>query len=266
MSIMKTTLAILLLITVLTTTFVASTRSKNRTKNESRLILGRIEIDEEMDAGMFVVNLTDLIRNNESNRSLAESIKFETSPKRSGQFQLSDYFQIETKRVRNHQNGTSTTNIVLRTSGKRLDREYLCRLSSLRSECSCESDCLVWLDLIVDDDQPTRLPILLRDINDNKPFFYSANLKIELDLSSSTESSLRIPLKEAIDLDSMARHRVREYHIEEEQLSDRIGTRNGKVAVVYEEKNGADDDKPKLNLDIEWSPVDSADVDNQAIK
>ena len=48
------------------------------------MILGRIEIDEEMDAGMFVVNLTELIRNNESNRSLAESIKFETSPKRTG--------------------------------------------------------------------------------------------------------------------------------------------------------------------------------------
>ena len=126
--------------------------SKNQTVDEQRssqLTLSRIEINEEMDAGLLVVNLTALIRN-ETNHTV-DSIKFDNPMQRSGQFHLSDYFQIETKRVRSQPNTTAsnTTNIVLRTSGKKLDREYLCRLSSLKSECSCEYDCIVWLDLTV---------------------------------------------------------------------------------------------------------------------
>ena len=213
----------------------------------------KIQINEEIEPGTAVLNLTDLVKA-QWNRSV-ESIKFEMNSRRSGQFQLSEYFQIETKRARNHQNETSTTNIVLRTSGRKLDREYLCRLSSLRNECSCESECLVWLELVVDD-KPTRLPIVVMDINDNKPFFYSANLKIDLDLSSSIEASVRIPLKEAIDLDSMARNRVRQYILVEETQENRRDSfnREAKVSVHVEENGEKNNEKPKVSLLVEWMP------------
>lgn len=244
--------------------------SNNQTVDErsSQLTLSRVEINEEMDAGLLIVNLTALIRNETNHSAAVDSIKFD-KPQRSGQFHLSDYFQIETKRVRSQHNKTasSTTNIVLRTSGKKLDREYLCRLSSLKSECSCEYDCIVWLDLIVDDRQSARLPILVRDINDNKPYFYSDEIKIELDLSSSTESSVRIPLKEAFDLDSMASHRVKEYRVREED-DELDGMREGKVRVIYDkqQKKASDgSDKPKLNLLVDWTPTSNT-IENQSLK
>lgn len=269
---MSSILTILLVVTtvVAATTSPRSQASKRASALENRIITPIIELNEELAAGVLVANLTELIRLRTNNLTMVESVRFDTTlpsakqhQRSSGQFYLPDYFQIETKRVRSNQileNTTNSTNIVLRTSGKKLDREYLCRLSVLRGQCSCESDCIVWLDLIVDDSQPVRVPILVRDVNDNKPFFYTASLNIQLDLSSSTESSVRMPLKEAIDLDSMARHRVREYQIEEHRANEgdddeEEESREGKVTVVFDEK--ADN---KLNLVVEWNE------ENQAIR
>jgi hypothetical protein len=223
--------------------------------------LDQIEMDEELDSGRIILNFTEAFLNR-TNRSV-ELIKFESKKPGGQQFQLSEYFQIETKRTRNQhqQNGSTTTNIMLRTSSRRLDREYLCRLSSLRSECSCESKCLVWLDLLVDE-RPTRLPILVRDVNDAKPFFYTANLKIDLDLSASTESAIRIPLKEAIDLDSMASNRVIEYKVIDEQVDENDECKISLERMNNTESGAADSDviTPSLSLLFEWTPKCRVDI------
>lgn len=230
-------------------------------------LLKRIEMDEELAGNELVLNLTEHIHLANTNRTRQiESIKFELKGEvgsESSSFQLHDYFQIETKKTRYplvslDLGGVTTSPIThhhLRTSSRALDREYLCRLSSLRAQCSCELECVIHLDLVVNNDERMRLPILVRDLNDNRPFFYTKELKIELDLTNNPASAsvVRIPIKEAIDLDSMAKNRVREYKVDGGDGAVRVEMRTKERLSGGGGGGEEEGDKPRLSLIVDWS-------------
>lgn len=190
----------------------------------SRIELQHIEINEELESNYLVVNFTQLILHRmrlvQKNPNLVrlDSLKLDQSN------MLNEYFSIDLKKFRlQDENGLNKSSIILlKTSSKKLDREYLC-LSGIPS-CSCENECLIHLNMSAYFENfghgiteiKLTLPILLNDLNDNKPFFYQPEIEIDLNQIEINEhdQKVTIPLKLATDLDSTEQNQVIGYELE----------------------------------------------------
>lgn len=252
-------------------------------KSQQQIIqIDQIQIDEELDTNRLILNLTDLLINKlnlikqNSNLVRLDAIKFDSS-----QSLLNEYFSIDLKKYRPQSDLSSldTTNqssiILLRTSMKKLDREYICRLDSSvfpNNTCSCEDECLLSLSLIayfaldkpdqIQNEPDTfglklKLPILLNDINDNKPFFYQPEILIDLDLIDpngekiAQNGLLKIPLKLASDLDSTNKFRVQGYSLENSENF---------TYLIYS------DEKQELELCLDFNKIPDESVNKYFIK
>ena len=201
---------------------------------DEKLNFETIQIDEELDPNTQIANLTKLLIENLNINQLnltnnkhalkLESIQFERNEDFKEQ---QEYFSIDFKETRYDDvlvssSAVQTNSIsLLKVNGqKRLDREYMCRAGNL---CSCESDCVLNISLsarfrLLDVEDrlislKLNLPVRINDINDNKPFFYQKEIRIDLDLDKSSTGSLKIPLKLATDLDSMQKNRIKSYDL-----------------------------------------------------
>lgn len=194
-----------------------------KSNEPSRIELQHIEINEELDSNYLIVNFTDLILHRmrlvQKNPNL---VRFESLELEQANF-LNEYFSIDLKKFRlQDENGLNKSSIILlKTSSKKLDREYLCRADI--PSCSCENDCFLNLNLSAYFENfgqgmteiKLSLPILLKDLNDNKPFFYQPEVIIDLNQMEINQQDLvRIPLKLATDLDSTKANQVIQYELE----------------------------------------------------
>ena len=202
--------------------------------HDEKLNFETIQIDEELDPNTQIANLTKLLIENLNKNQLnltdnkhalkLESVQFERNEDFKEQ---QEYFSIDFKETRYDDallssSAVQTNSIsLLKVNGqKRLDREYMCRAGNL---CSCESDCVLNISLsarfrLLDaEGRPIslrlNLPVRINDINDNKPFFYQKEIRIDFDLDKSSPGSLKIPLKLATDLDSMRKNRIKSYDL-----------------------------------------------------
>ena len=233
----------------------------------SRIMLDKVQINEELDSNYLIQNLTDTIVSRvkslkPANQQLRlDSVKLQYD---SDDFHAYDYFSIDLKKFRlfllknenyiipnrQHQSATGnanqTTIVLLKTGPKKLDRERLCRMkSTTQLKCFCETECLVYLDILAsfystDQNEQIQmfsfiLPIEILDANDNKPFFYQNELFIDLDQfeeeiaeNQPDSSVVKIPLKLALDLDSTERNRILNYELEKHSK---------KIKLVFNQKN-----------------------------
>ncbi|CAF0815154.1 unnamed protein product [Brachionus calyciflorus] len=218
-----------------------------------------ININEELESNYLILNFTDLIlnrldllRKNPDSIRL-ESIKFDQNDN------LNEYFSIDLKKYRLQEFDDTVENkssiILLRTSSKKLDREYLCRLDL--PNCSCEDECFLNLNLIANFANNYKqfeiklsLPIFLSDLNDNKPFFYQPEVIIDLDQIgiSNDDKILRIPLKLASDLDSTKPNQVLNYELE-------------KVSFTSDNYASLEFNNSQLDLIIDLSKINNHNLD-----
>ncbi|RNA09739.1 hypothetical protein BpHYR1_023005 [Brachionus plicatilis] len=194
-----------------------------KSSQASRIELQHIEINEELEPNYLIINFTELIlhrmRLMQKNPNLIrlESLELEQTSN------LNEYFSIDLKKFRlQDENGLNKSSIILlRTSSKKLDREYLCRTDI--PSCPCAHHCFLNLNLSAHFENfghgmtqiKLSLPILLNDLNDNKPFFYQPEIIIDLNQMEIGEQDLvTIPLKLAVDLDSTELNQVVGYALE----------------------------------------------------
>ena len=210
--------------------------------NDQLIYLDPIQINEEFDSNYQIANLTkslfDKLKLNDNEKSMykLDSIQFDLSSTSDFKNQQ-DYFSLDLKKTRYNsiymqQNIQTNSVIMLKTSAnsKKLDREYVCRVANL---CPCESECKLVLNLqarlnkidpiqLIDETNENYLslklkqPIVLNDVNDNKPFFYQKQIILDIDLDDASKDSndlIKIPLKLAMDLDSTHKNQIQSYQL-----------------------------------------------------
>jgi hypothetical protein len=209
--------------------------------NDQLIYLDPIQINEEFDSNNQIANLTkslfDKLKLNDEEKEMykLDNIQFDVS---TADFKnQQDYFSLDLKKTRYNsihiqQNIQTNSIIMLKTSptSKKLDREYVCRVANL---CPCESECKLILNFqaklnkidpiqLIDETNDNYLslklkqPIVLNDINDNKPFFYQKQIILDIDLDENNKDGndlIKIPLKLAMDLDSTHKNQIQNYQL-----------------------------------------------------
>lgn len=244
------------------------TLGAERVLNNRMVILNKIQINEELESNLLIRNMTDLIAQSVISKARPslrlDSVKFRYDTNNLENYLVGsdifiyDYFSIDLKKFRHFSinepaSNNQTTIVLLKTGPKKLDREHLCRARpTSQLKCSCDHECLINLDLIVsfintsdesqeNDEKITyyfTLPVEILDINDNRPFFYQSELMIDLDQfieAQDDQSRVKVPLKQALDLDSTERYRIINY---------KLDSPSERVKLVFE----SNEDKKHLNL------------------
>ena len=187
-----------------------------------------IDIDEELDSNHLVANLARLLSEKFANEKI--NVSYSNLKMLPTNQEINDYFKLILSEDLKHAE--------IKTSSKRLDREYLCR--SIRF-CECEATCRLDLKLSMENLQ-FKLPVIIKDINDNSPSFYQPEIQIDIDLDNPSESwenfdgIVQIPLKLGFDLDSTSQNRIQSYSItnlrpNESQISNELKTISVKHSV-----------------------------------